>query len=386
MSTDLETRVTPEQLKELLPKSVLSLRGYNQTNLGRTTELLNHPKYESIVAEYLDRASRVCNEVTGKSICLVDRVRRNEETNLDSYADAVALIVAVEMAQLKLLDQFFGVDYRKCMLSFGFSLGEIAAVVAGGILEMEDALRIPLTLSADCVSLADNVSLAVVFSREEKIPIEDIQRMCMLISAEGKGAIGISTILAPNSLLVLAQGGSMDRLREMIHGQFPKKIFLRVNQGDWPPLHTCIMWQKAIPNRAAVLMQTTKFKLDKPTPPILSLVTGKISYDKLNALDLIHKWVDHTQRLWDAINESLVMGVETFIHVGPEPNIVPATLKRLKDNIEGQAKASFGMRALSAAAQRPWLQSILPQRTALLRATTVRQINLEDWLLEQKDF
>ncbi|MFO0939390.1 MAG: hypothetical protein U0930_01350 [Pirellulales bacterium] len=386
MSTDLEARVTPEQLQDLLPKSVLSLRGYNQTNLGRTTELLSHPKYEPIVAEYLDRASRVCGEVTGKSISLVDRVRRNEETSLNSYADAVALIVAVEMAQLKLLEQFFKINYRKCMLSFGFSLGEIAAVVAGGILEMEDALRIPLALSADCVALADNVSLAVVFSREEKIPFEEIQRMCLLISGEGKGAIGISTMLAPNSLLVLGQGFTMDRLREMIHGQFPKKVFLRVNQGDWPPLHTCIMWQKAIPNRAAVLMQTTKFNLEKPTPPILSLVTGKISYDKLNALDLIHKWVDHTQRLWDAINESLVMGVETFIHVGPEPNIVPATLKRLKDNIEGQARASFGMRALSAAAQRRWLQSILPQRTALLRATTVRQINLEDWLLEQKDF
>jgi [acyl-carrier-protein] S-malonyltransferase len=234
--------------------------------------------------------------------------------------------------------------------------------------------------------LAENVSLAVVFSREEKLPIDEVQKICLQISGEGKGAIGISTILAPNSVLVLGQNGTMDRLREQIHSQFPKKIYLRVNQGDWPPLHTCIMWQKAIPNRAAVLMQSTKFRLEKPTPPILSLVTGKLSYDKLNALDLIHKWVDHTQKLWDVIYESLVMGVETFIHVGPEPNIVPATLKRLKDNIEGQAKASFGMRALSAAAQRPWLQSILPQRTALLRATTVRQINLEDWLLEQQDF
>ncbi len=386
MSTDLDTRVTPEQLQELIPKSVLSLRGYNQTNLGRTPELLKHPKYEAIVAEYLDRASRVCSETTGKPVSLVDRVRRSEETNLQSYAEAVALIVAVEIAQLKLLDHFFKIDYRKSMVSFGFSLGEIAAVIAGGILELEDALRIPLKLSADCVALADKVSLAVVFSREEKLPIHEVQKICLQISGEGNGSIGISTILAPNSLIVFGQGGTLDRLREEIHTQFPKKIYLRVNQGDWPPLHTCIMWQKAIPNRAAVLMQTTKFRLQKPTPPIISLVTGKVSYDKLNGLDLIHKWVDHTQKLWDAIYESLVMGVETFIHVGPEPNIVPATLKRLKDNIEGQAKNSLGIRALSAAAQRPWLQSILPQRTALLRATAVRQINLEDWLLEQQDF
>ncbi len=385
MSTDLGMKVSPDQLREMLPRAVLSFRGYNQTNLGRTPELLKHERYGEVVADYLNRASRICAEATGKPTDLVARVRRSEETNLESYAEAVALIVSVEMAQLRLLKDLFNIDHKFAMVSFGFSLGEIAAVVAGGILEMDDALRIPLTLANDCAALAEGVSLAVLFSRAEKLPIEEVQRFCLEITGEGKGTIGISTILAPNSVLVLGQGGTMDRMREEIHRAFPKQLFLRVNQGQWPPLHTSIMWQRAIPNRAAVLMQHTKFRMEKPTPPILSLVTGKASYEKLNALDLIHKWVDHPQRLWDVIYETLVMGVETFIHVGPEPNIVPATLRRLRDNVEGQARASFGVRALSAVVKRPWLQAYLPQRTALLRVASIQQVSLEDWLLEQND-
>jgi [acyl-carrier-protein] S-malonyltransferase len=265
-------------------------------------------------------------------------------------------------------------------------LGEVAAVVAGGILKMEDALKVSLALSEDCIALADKVTLAVLFSREQKLPADEVQRICLQINSEGNGVVGVSTILAPNSMLVLGQGSALVRFREELQRSLPNRVYLRVKEGAWPPLHTSIMWQKAIPNRSAVLMQTTKFRMEKPEPPILSMVTGKVSYDRYNALELMHKWIDHPQKLWDVIYESLVMGVETYIHIGAEPNIVPATLKRLRDNVEGQSRASFGMRALSAAARRRWLQSMLPQRTALLRATSVLQINLEDWLLEQQDF
>jgi [acyl-carrier-protein] S-malonyltransferase len=386
MSRAVVQTIGPDKLRELLPNAALSFRGYNQTNLGRTQELLNHQRYQEIVSDYLRRASDVCEQATGRPTDLVARVRKGEETTLQSYAEAVALIVGVELAQLKILKEIFDIDYGKAMVSFGFSLGEVAAVIAGGILEMEEALRVPLKMADDCVALADKVTLGVLFSREQKLPADEIQRICLQVSAEGNGVIGVSTILAPNSMLLLAQGGSIDRFREELNRSLPKQVYLRITDGAWPPLHTSIMWQKAIPNRSAAMLQTAKFRMEKPQPPILSLVTGKLSYDRFNALDLMHKWVDHPQKLWDVIYESLVMGVETYIHVGPEPNIVPATLKRLRDNVEAQARASLGVRALSVAAHRLWLPSVLTQRTALLRATSVAQINLEDWLLDQKDF
>jgi [acyl-carrier-protein] S-malonyltransferase len=123
-----------------------------------------------------------------------------------------------------------------------------------------------------------------------------------------------------------------------------------------------------------------------PCPPIVSLVTGERSYDDYHARDILRDWVDHPQRLWDAIYETLASGVTTVIHVGPDPNLIPATFNRLSENVQEQIKGrslgKMGMRAAAGLARRPWLSAILPSRAALLRAPTIKHILLEDWLLE----
>ena len=380
----MERPIDAAELKHRMPQAALAYRGYNQTNLGRTTELLEHPKYGTIVGEYLRDAERTLQQVTGRPAALLDRVRRGEETTLESYAEAISLIVAMELAQLQLLEEFFDIHYRDAKVSMGFSLGEVAAIVAGGLMTMPDALAVPIAMAEDCIALAAGVKLAVLFSREKKLATDEVQRLCLQISSQGQGTIAISTYLAPNSLLLMGQGDTIERFRQEMRQVFPRQTYLRANQGAWPPLHTPITWQRSLPNRSALLMQSTPVNYVKPDPPILSLVTGKVSYDTLNVRDLMHKWIDHPQKLWDAMYESLVMGVETYIYVGPQPNIIPATFTRLRDNVEAQSRANFSIRALSAAARRRWLQAMLPQRTALLRATLVLQVNLEDWLLAQQ--
>jgi [acyl-carrier-protein] S-malonyltransferase len=115
------------------------------------------------------------------------------------------------------------------------------------------------------------------------------------------------------------------------------------------------------------------------------LVTAQRSYDDYLARDILRDWVDHTQRLWDAIYETLSSGISTVIHVGPDPNLVPATFHRLSDNVQqqtaGNTWGSMGMRAAAGLARRPWLSTLLPSRAALLRAPTLRHVILEDWLL-----
>ena len=50
-------------------------------------------------------------------------------------------------------------------MAYGFSLGELAAVVASGLFEMEHALRLPLVVAPDAVALTADVTLGVLFSR-----------------------------------------------------------------------------------------------------------------------------------------------------------------------------------------------------------------------------
>ena len=107
-----------------------------------------------MVEPLLREAGQVCGDVIGGPVDLVGRVRRREETSLESYPDAIALIVAMELAQIRLLQKFFGIDYAQGRMAYGYSLGEIAALVAGGTMAMGPALRVPLAVSEDCVELA----------------------------------------------------------------------------------------------------------------------------------------------------------------------------------------------------------------------------------------
>jgi [acyl-carrier-protein] S-malonyltransferase len=373
--------ITPAQLRAALADSAWSFRGYNVTNLGRTPELLEVPAYASIVAKHLRECSAIASEFLKRPVDLLSRVRERRETSLESYGDAVALIVGVEMAQLELLETYFEISIKNARFLFGYSLGEIAALVAGGLLNARSALEIPLRLADECASLAEGVTLAVLFTRGAELSLDDVRRLCVRINQEGRGVMGISSYLAPNSLLLMGQGDTLDRFREIMKDDLGPQVHLRKNQHQWPPLHTPIVWQKNIPCRAGEMMHTMAGGFAEPRPPILSLVTGKFSYNDYNCREILHKWTDHPQRLWEAVYETLAAGIQTVVHVGPDPNIVPATFERLSENVAAQTKAHFGMRALSAAANRRWLSSMLPQRTALLRAPFVKQVILEDWLL-----
>ena len=365
-----------------LRNTVFAFRGYNVTNLGRTAELLQNPQYEPIVVAHLKDAGKVCQRVTGKPTDLLDRVRKGQETDLSTYAQAVALIVSVEIAQLEILKEVHGIDYRQARALMGYSLGELTAVSAAGVCDWRDSMALPLELAADCANLAENVTLAVVFSRQKEIPIDGVQQLCMEINEAGDGVIGISAILSPNSLLIMGQGTTVDRFIDVRKERFETPLIVRKNSQHYPPLHTPIMWQRAIADRVSDLMHTLKVEYTQTMPPVISLITGGIDYNEINQREMLRYWVDRPQRLWEAVECVLNSPATTVVHVGPEPNIIPATFQRLADNVDLQLKGNMGMRALAAAAKRPWLGNLLPQKASLLRAPQIEQVILEDWLLE----
>jgi [acyl-carrier-protein] S-malonyltransferase len=373
----------PEQLKARLSTAAFAFGGYDVTNLGRSDELLAHHAYGPIVREELERASRAYTEITGRPMDLVGRVAARRETTWETYADAVVLVLATEVAQLRLLVEFFGIGLRSAAVAYGYSLGELAALVSSGVFRLHEMLRILLPLADDTIELARDVTLGVLFSRGLELPLREARRLCVRINQQGAGVMGISAYLTPNSLLLMGQGDTLDRFAAGMAEALPGRLHLRKKDSRWAPLHTPIIRENSVRDRFAVSLHTLQDGLTTPTPPIVCLATGECSYDDTNAREMLDRWVDHPQRLWDAINKTFLLGIETVIHVGPKPSIIPATFRRVRDNVEAQTKESLGLRALAGIISRPWLTALLPAGAALLRSLYVEHVVLEDWLLEQ---
>jgi [acyl-carrier-protein] S-malonyltransferase len=379
---------TAQQLRTRLPQTAFAFRGYNVTNLGRTAELLAHPVYGTVVGRYLARASAVCSSVLGRRVDLVRRVEEGRESTLDTFGEDIGLIMSVELAQVELLRDYFGLDYTACRVGLGYSLGEVTALCASGVYQMEDVLLPLVTLAPDCAALARDITMGVVFSRGVELDLDRVRHLCLEINLQGRGVIAISSHLSPNTVLVLGQQDTVDRFKRRMGEVVGGHANLRKNRDRWPPLHTPILWERHVPNRAGMMMHTVPGGMQPPDPPVLSLVTGDAGYTAYNSRDILHRWLDNHQRLWEVINELLQGGINLVLHVGPDPNLLPATFKRLSDNVRlqlaGGTLNSLGLRAVSGLARRAWLAKLLSAKAALLRAPFVEHVIVEDWLLAQR--
>src|ERR1700733_7027083 len=201
-------------LKKRVGNTAFTFRGYNISNLGRTPELLAHPDYGPVVRRHLDDASRICTRVTGRKVNLLGRVHRKAKTTLNTYAQDICLIVAVELAQLQILKDMFDIALADAKLAVGYSLGELTALVATGVYSFEAAIAPILALADEAASLANDVTLGILFSRGPALGYDKILQLCLQITNEGKGTIAISTILSPDTCLLMGQGKSLHRFQE----------------------------------------------------------------------------------------------------------------------------------------------------------------------------
>jgi [acyl-carrier-protein] S-malonyltransferase len=369
-----------------LERSALAFRGYNLTNLGRTPELLEHRRYGAIFERRLGEYSRWAAEALGRPVDLVGRVRERREGGLDRFGEEIALIAAASQAQIEAAAEA-GLDLKRVRCSLGYSLGEISALVHGGTLDPRGALVPLLAMADDCAALATGRVMGIVFSRGPAIGSDEVRRAAGEVTQRGAGVVAVSAILTPNSLLVLGDPEAVEALAALLTERIGTHVHVRKTPGPWPPLHTPLIHERCVHDRAAMRMRTMPGGFSRPDPPVLSLVTGGFDYREENVRDLLAAWSDHPQRLWDALLVLLQSSVETVIHVGPEPNLIPSTFKRVAENVRTQIRSwpggDFSYQSLGPILRRPWLAGLVTRQAALLRAPLVRQVVLEDWLLEQ---
>lgn len=378
---------TSEELTKQIATTVFAFRGYDVSNVGRSAELLEHPVYGVRVRAMLDRASVVCGDVLRAKVDLARRVAARQPAELGTFVEDTATIVAMELAQIQILEEVFEVPVRDAGLSFGHSIGELSALVLGGVYDMEQLLPVPLALARDCAGLTDDTTMGILASPSGALEPERVQRLCSIISSRGHGLVGPSTFLSPYQVLLLGQADTLDLFEAEMREHLPAAVTLRRRPNQWPPLHTPLVWERGVPNRAAVALYHTDGGRQKPKPLVVSCATGEASYDEWNSREILTDWTDHPQRLWDVIEHVLASGAELIVHVGPEPKLIPTAFDRLSGKVMKQLKSRhldrLGRRVLPSISRSQWLARNLPGSAVLLRAPFVNHLILEDWLLAQ---
>jgi [acyl-carrier-protein] S-malonyltransferase len=377
-----------EELKKRISSAALVFRGYDVTNFGRAAEFLEHRAFGVVVRPIIDSASELCGHVLGKKVDLAARILAREPSTLDTFVHDIGTIVGMELAQIRLLEEFFDIRVAQARVSFGHSIGELSALVVGGMYTMEQLLPIPLALATDCAELTANTTLGILsIQGGAPLQIEDVQHLCSTISSRGEGLIGPSTYLSPYQVLLLGQANTLDLLEHEMREYLPAGVTLRRKPNHWPPLHTPLVWERNIPNRTAMMMYHTGGGHQRPSPNVVSCTTGLANYDEWNSRATLADWTDHPQRLWDAMEYTLASGAEVVIHVGPEPKLLTTCFDRLSHKVMKQLKIRhldrLGSSVIPSIGKNGWLTRKLPANAVVLRAPFLHHLVLEDWLLAQ---
>ena len=380
--------VAREDLKKRISTAAIAFRGYDVTNMGRSTEFLDHAAYAPIVRAALGSASALCSDALGKKVDLIARLLAHEPSDLTTFVQDIGTVVGMQVAQCRILEQVFDIPVRQARLSFGHSIGELSALVLGGVYEMEQLLPVPLSLATDCAELTADTSLGILSVHGAMLQIEAVEHLCASISRHGHGLIGPSTYLSPYQVLLIGQHDTLNLLEKEMRDYLPEGVTLRRRPNHWPPLHTPIVWERNIPNRTAMAMHHIGGGDRKPSPGIVSCVSGSASYDEWNSRAILADWTDHPQRLWDVMENTLASGAEIVLHVGPDPKLFPTGFDRLSNRIMKQLKMRhldrLGSSVIPSLSRNSWLNRKLPANAVLLRAPFLNHIILEDWLLAQE--
>ena len=324
----------PADLARRIGTAAFAFRGYDVANLGRSPELLDHPAYGPVVAEVLDEASEVCSEAVGPGSTSPPgsgpaRRRRWTASRRTSRRSS-----RWSCAQVRLLEEFFEVPVRQARLSFGYSIGELSALIVGGVYALEQILPIPLAGAATAPSWPPTPRWASSSPEGPVLPTQDVERLCSAISSQGHGLIGPSAYLSPNTVLLLGQGDTLDRL-EAAMGEFLPEQGHRSGATRTTGRRCTRRWSGSGTSRTGRRWPSTtstggcgsrRRRCSRASP-------ARPATTSSNSRDLLIRWTDHPQRLWDVIYETLAAGIDLVVHVGPEPNLIPATFERLSNNV-----------------------------------------------------
>ncbi len=201
----------------------------------------------------------------------------------------------------------------------GFSLGEYAALVAAGVIELNEVFPL-IQKRADFMQEAVPVGKGAM-AAVMKLTAEEVQALC----DEVEGYVIPANYNCPGQIVVSGEAAAVDRLCELAKERKIKAMKLAVSA----PFH-CEMMAPAAENLAAPLQQTD-FK--NPVVPVYMNVDAQPENDPEAIREKLVLQAKSPVRWEQTLRNMAAEGIDTFIEMGPGKTLAGFVKKTFGDEV-----------------------------------------------------
>jgi len=202
----------------------------------------------------------------------------------------------------------------------GFSLGEYAALVAGGVLDFEVAVKL---VRQRGIYMQEAVppgkgGMAAVLG----LDAADVEAACR--EASRGELVAVANYNCPGQIVIAGETGALERAADLLREKGAKRVIPLQVSG---PFHTQLMLPAA--EKLAGDLERLNFK--PPVFPLVSNVTAELVRDSAEIKALLPEQVK-SPVLWErSVRKLLEAGVDTFVELGPG-NTLRGFLKKIDKN------------------------------------------------------
>ncbi len=245
------------------------------------------------------------------------------QAELDDTINAQPAILTVSIACLETLNEQFGHAGRVLapMLVAGHSVGEFTALVAAGVLDFEDALK--LVRERGRLMKASGEQYPGGMAAVVGLDTESLREVCN--EAQAAGIVTLANDNSPGQTVLSGELNALQHAMELAKGRGAKLVQrLAVSIAAHSPL-----MQQAAQHFSETVRQ---FNLQPPRIPLLSNITAQAltSVDELRQelSDHLVRPVQWTRSVQNAVSE----GVDTFVEIGPR-QVLSGLIRRISRNV-----------------------------------------------------
>ncbi|MGB5354834.1 MAG: ACP S-malonyltransferase [Woeseia sp.] len=289
-----------------------------------------------VAAEVFDRASETAG-YDMRELCFEDP---REELGLTRFTQPALL--THEYACMAAFESLAGPQLQP-VLAAGHSLGEYTALIAGGVLQFEDALKLVIQRGILMSEYGRGGMLATTLDLDTAYKLAD------------KHFCGIGGCNLPDQTVIAGDDSDIDAIVAEMTEKFPRKRAFRLNTEG--AFHTYLMSTAA--QKFRDVLKSVQF--DKPKIQILSNYTGKLHEGGGDAVrSRLFFQLFHPVRWVTCMTSAFELGIDTIVEFGggigkePEP-------QSKRPNLEGIVRKSLKFSGYDA------------QYAAAINAKTIRE-------------